>query len=385
MVAAISTTTVTVLPVFLLGGLAVQAGAELGFGPAGLGLAVALYFAVSALTSLPAGALVERYGATLTSRVGITFVAASMLAIGLWAHSYPALVVALLVSAGGNALGQLSSNVVLARGVPMHRQGLSFGVKQSAIPLCTLLAGAAVPTIALTIGWRWAFVIAAALALAALPLTVSGTSGRGPRAARADTPERATAALTVVAAGAALAAGAASALGIFLVDSAVTQGIDVTVAAATLTMGSVIGLAARLLGGWLADRRSGGHLIVISGLLAAGALGVGLLAVPGIAALLIGTALGYGLGWSWPGLMNFAVVRLHPAAPAAATSITQLGVYVGGSIGPIGFGLVAAGLGYPAAWLCAAAVMIVAAVLVLAGRRTLVAYRAARAPAPATP
>ena len=177
LVAAITTTTVTVLPVFLLGGLAVQVGADLGFGPAGLGLAVALYFAVSALTSLPAGALVERYGATLTSRVGITVVAAALLAIGLGARSYGALVGALLLSACGNALGQLSSNVVLARGVPTRRQGLSFGVKQSAIPLCTLLAGAAVPTIALTVGWRWAFVLAAALSLAALPLTVGGTSG----------------------------------------------------------------------------------------------------------------------------------------------------------------------------------------------------------------
>jgi MFS family permease len=292
-------------------------------------------------------------------------------------------VAALLVGAGGNALGQLSSNVVLAHGVPKHRQGLSFGVKQSAIPLCTLLAGAAVPTIALTIGWRWAFVIAAVLAFAALPLTVGGTSGRGPRSARADTAERATLALTVVAAGAALAAGAASALGIFLVDSSVAQGIDVTLAATTLTIGSVIGLSARLLGGWLADRRSGGHLLVISGLLAVGALGLGLLAVPGVAALLIGTALGYGLGWSWPGLLNFAVVRLHPTAPAAATSITQLGVYVGGSIGPVGFGLIAAHLGYSAAWLCSAGAMIVSAALVLAGRRMLVAYRTAREPAAA--
>ena len=30
------------------------------------------------------------------------------------------------------------------------------------------------------------------------------------------------------------------------------------------------------------------------------------------AALVAGVVLGFGLGWSWPGLMNFAVVRLHP-------------------------------------------------------------------------
>jgi hypothetical protein len=41
-VGAISTTIVSVVPVFLLGGLAVQIGEELDFSPAGLGAAVAI-------------------------------------------------------------------------------------------------------------------------------------------------------------------------------------------------------------------------------------------------------------------------------------------------------------------------------------------------------
>ena len=64
---AVTTTTVAVLPVFLTGGLAVQISRELGFDPAGLGLVVALYFLVSALASLPCGALVERFGSGATS------------------------------------------------------------------------------------------------------------------------------------------------------------------------------------------------------------------------------------------------------------------------------------------------------------------------------
>ena len=77
-------------------------------------------------------------------------------------------------------------------------------------------------------------------------------------------------------------------------------------------------------------------------LLAVGAAGLALLAVPGTPALAVGVLLGFGLGWSWPGLMNFAVVRLHPQAPAAATSITQTGVYAGGCLGPLSLGAVAA-------------------------------------------
>lgn len=378
-VGAVATTTAAVLPIFLVGGLAVQIGDELGFSPAGLGVAVALYFGASALVSLPAGWLVERYGDRLTSRAGVLISGGSMLGTALFAHSYPSLVAAMVLSAGGNALGQLSSNLSLARLVPRRRQGLSFGVKQSAIPVATLLAGAAVPTIALTVGWRWAFVAGAALTVLVLPLAPRGPRPTPrPKGGSDRGAERATGPLIVVALGAAFAAASASALGIFLVDSAVAQGIGAATAGAVLTLGGVIGAITRVGGGWLADRRSGNHLAVVAGTLGVGALGLALLAVGGATALVIGTVVGYGLGWSWPGVLNFAVVRLNPAAPASATSITQSGVYVGGCAGPLVFGLIAAD-SYPSAWLVAAAAMLAAAALMLLGRRLLLAHPAVRA------
>src|SRR4051794_2994757 len=48
---ALTTTIAVSVPVFLVGGLAVQIGEELGFSPAGLGLAVSAYFGASALAS----------------------------------------------------------------------------------------------------------------------------------------------------------------------------------------------------------------------------------------------------------------------------------------------------------------------------------------------
>jgi predicted MFS family arabinose efflux permease len=374
---AVTTTTVTVLPVFLTGGLAVQISAELGFDPAGLGLAVALFFGVSALAALPAGWLVERFGSGPTSRAGVLGAAAVMLAVAVAAHSYVALVAILLGSAWCNVLGQLSSNLTLARYVPPARLGLSFGIKQSAIPLATLIAGAAVPAVALTVGWRWAYVAGAGLALAALLVAPRDTAGRERTAA---TPgERATAALSVIGLAAGLGAAAASALGIFLVAAAVERGIDAGIAGLTLTLGSVVGLSVRLLNGWLADRRAGGHVAVVAASLLIGAGGLALLAVPGSPALVLGTVLAFGLGWSWPGLLQFAVVRLNPSAPAAATSIVQVGVYGGGFGGPVGFGVLAAQTSYPTAWLAAAATMLLAAGLMVLGRRMLLTHRAARA------
>ncbi|MEV0425262.1 MFS transporter [Micromonospora sp. NPDC050495] len=380
---AIITTIACVLPVFLLGGLAVQMGHDLHFSPAGLGLAVSVYFGISALASVPSGALVERYGPVTVARAGILLSAGSLLAVAALARSYPVLVLLLALSAAANALGQLASNAALAAHVPADRQGLSFGLKQAAIPISTLLAGAAVPTIALTAGWRWAFVAAAGAALAALP-AVPGQrreSTRRPAAGRAG-PGRA--ALLVVGVAATLAAAAANALGTFVVDSAAGRGLAPALAGLTLTLGSAVCVAARIGAGWLADRRAGGHVTVIAGMLVVGAAGLGLLALRGPAALVAGVVLGFGLGWAWPGLLNFAVVRLHPQAPAAATSITQTGVYAGGCVGPLGLGAVAAQLGYPAMWTVAGTAMLLAAALMLAGARLLTRAHPSSRPAPAS-
>ncbi|TDC72178.1 MFS transporter, partial [Micromonospora sp. KC606] len=242
---AVATTIACVLPVFLVGGLAVQMGDDLHFSPAGLGLAVAVYFGVSALASVPSGHLVERYGPVTVARAGILLAAACLLAIAVLARSYPVLVALLGLSAAANAFGQLASNAALARHVPAHRQGFSFGVKQAAIPASTLLAGAAVPAIALTAGWRWAFAAAAVAALAALPAVPPGEARPAARAARSRG-GRATVALVVVGVAATLAAAAANALGTFLVDSAVTRGLAPGLAGLTLTLGSAVCVTARV-------------------------------------------------------------------------------------------------------------------------------------------
>jgi len=366
---ALTTTIACSVPVFLVGGLAVQISGDLHFSPAGLGLAVSAYFGATALASVPAGALVEKFGSTAIARCGIAVSATSLLAVAALARSLWSLVLILALGAGANAMGQLASNTSLSRHVPRRRQGLSFGVKQAAIPVSTLLAGAAVPLVALTLGWRWAFVFAALGAVAALWLVpverdeanrTQGTAG-----------DRATAALIVIGLAAALASGAANALGTFLVDSAVARGIAPGPAGLALTLGSLVCVLARVGGGWQADLWPSRQVGVIAGLLAAGAIGLALIAVPGRAALVVGVVLGFGLGWSWPGLMNFAVVRLHPQAPAAATSITQTGVYAGGCVGPLALGALAEATGYPTMWTVAAIAMVSAAALMLLGSTML--------------
>ncbi|GII26339.1 hypothetical protein Pme01_59360 [Planosporangium mesophilum] len=355
------------MPVFLVGGLAVQISHDLGLTPAGLGLAVAVYFGVTAIGSLPVGALVERYGPGRTGRTAIIVSAASMLGIALAARSLTLLLLLLAAAATANSLGQLSSNASLARSVPPHRHGLTFGAKQSAIPLSTLLAGVAVPTVALTLGWRWAFGFGAVLAVVALALVPPDQPDH--RAAHERRRGSVGGGMLLLGVAAALASCAANSLSTFLVDSSVEHGMSPTAAALALTLGSALCIMCRLLAGWLADRWQRGHLGFVAGLLAVGAVGTILLGVDSFPALVVGVLLAFGLGWCWPGLLAFSVVRLRPQAPAAATSVTQTGVYAGASVGPLGFGLLATHTSYPVAWMVAAVAMALAAACVLLGAR----------------
>ena len=117
-------------------------------------------------------------------------------------------------------------------------------------------------------------------------------------------------------------------------------------------------------------------------MMATGAVGMALFATGSTAAFYVGTALVFALGWSWPGLLTFAVVRLNPSAPAVATSYTQTGVFAGGATGPLAFGLLVSGGSYRLAWSAAALAMVGATALMLTGRQMLVADRARRAPVP---
>ena len=369
--AAALSTVLGSLPVFLLGGLAVLVGEELGLGELQLGLAVSVFFTAAAVAAVPAGRLVARLGAR-RSTVAAALVSAVTLLVCAAAPGYAVLVAALAVAGAGNALAQIGSNEALARVVPPRRQGLAFGIKQSAVPAATLLAGLALPVLGLTLGWRAAFAGAALVAVGCVALAPADAPA-APRApgspAPAPDPERGP--LVVVALAAALGSGAAGGLGAFLVVAAVQVGLSPGQAGLLLAAGSGLSVAVRLAAGWDADRRTGGHLTVVTAMLGSGALGMALLATGSPALLLPAVVLAFALGWGWPGLLNLAVVRLHPSAPAAATSVSQGGVFLGAALGPVLFGLVVELASFRAAWSAAAVALLAAAGLMRVGRRLL--------------
>lgn len=365
-------TTACVLPVFLLGGLAVQIRTTLSLTVSQIGMGVAVFFLLSAIAATPAGSLIEKIQARRGLQGASALSVISLAGMGA-SPSYVWLLIFLGTGGLANAAAQVSSNLFLARQVPISRQGFAFGLKQAAIPAATLLGGLAVPTIGLTIGWRWAFLGGAFLALVQIPLIPpdQGFSANQRRGELAASSTMTMISLVVLASAAALGAMAANALGAFFVDSTVVAGVSEATAGLTFAAGSAAGLAMRIWAGWMADRRTAGKLLAVSGLLLVGACGYLLLASRVTVLVLPAAILCFGGGWGWPGLFNLAVVTQNRLKPALATGITHTGAFTGGIFGPLLFGFIVEKSSYDVAWLIASGWALLALIGVLLARRMI--------------
>lgn len=384
-VVAVLATILAMLPVFLLGSVAILVRSELGFDEAALGLSLSCFYATTTLCSVPGGHVAERLGARRTLVVATSASACSLGGIALLAHSWVTMTAFLVLGGAANGLAQPASNLALAHGVTPTRMGFAFGVKQAAIPMAGLVAGLALPAVALTLGWRWAFAgcaLAAVVIAGVAPRVVGAGPSRREPAAQEDAPRGP---LIILACACAFGSAPGVALGAFLVQSSVESGLSAEIAGLILALGGAVGVLARLISGWLADRREGGHLTVVACMLVLGAGGYGLVAVSDgrIGLLIAGTTLAFGLAWGWPGLYFLAIVRLNPNAPAAASGVGQAGGAAGGVLGPLLFGMVVAAGSYPVAWWGAGASALMSALLMVVGRQAFI--RRSRASAASEP
>jgi MFS family permease len=147
-----------------------------------------------------------------------------------------------------------------------------------------------------------------------------------------------------------------------------------------MALGSGINILVRVAVGHLADRRYGRNLPVVAIQMLVGGASLAALSIGSPSVVVPAGLVAFALGWSWPGLLLYAVVRVGRDAPGTASGIIQAGAFVGGAAGPALFGVMVGLVGYQTAWQAATACFAVAAGLVLLARRMFIADLVARPP-----
>lgn len=374
-------------PVFLTGALGVQLTDEVALSATQIGLAMGVSFTIAALLSAPMGRVAERLGPRRGFSVGLSVTASSMLAVAVFARSFWQFCLFLGVAGTANALNQPSANLMLTTHIPAERLGVALATKQSGMPAAALLGGVAVPAVALTVGWQWAYVMGALLAVAAMAAFPSDVGGRSARhietdesgTARSARPDLGVPLLVLYATVGMLGATNAGAMVGFITSGAEASGMEPGAAGLVLSLGSLVGVASRLFQGWEVDRKGILPIQRLVWLYGLGGLGVLVLAVDIPLTYVLAPLPAFAFGWAWPGLFNLSVLRNNPSAPAAATGISQVGVFVGAALGPALGGVIIDNGSYRALWLFGAATLIVGSLLAMYLRTRIRAAREAAA------
>lgn len=371
LLAAMLSATLSMLPVHLLGASAVLMREDLHFDQAHLGLAVAAFFAAFGVVAWMAGHISQTWGPRAGLLIATTCSCVSLLGIATLVHNWATMLVFLMIGGAGNAFAQTGGNLALTWGVGVGRQGMAFGLKQSAIPTSSLLAGAAVPIIGLTVGWRWSYVAVLALAPVLYGLLAKGFAGGTSLRADHSAPATDWSMLIALAVAYGGAAGASATLGAFLVESAVFSGVNIGAAGGLLAMGSVISIASRLGVGWIVDRRGEADLMIVAIMLSLGAAGYLALANGSIVLFALGAAVAFGAGWGWNGVFNHAIVSMNKRNPGTATGLAMMGMAAGGVLWPLAFGLLVTEVSFRAAWIATAGLSFTSALVLVVSVRMM--------------
>jgi len=133
---------------------------DLQVSPALVGVYVSMTYAGAMAASLMGGATVNRLGAIRVSQWGLLLCATGLLLCAVpW---FPAMGLgAVLIGLGYGPITPASSHL-LARTTPKHQMSLVFSLKQTGVPLGSLLAGALVPPLLLVLNWHASLAVVAA-------------------------------------------------------------------------------------------------------------------------------------------------------------------------------------------------------------------------------
>ena len=359
------TMAIGVMPSFAFGPLAPFVLDEFDLNLATLGLLTTSFNVGTAVMSRAAGRAVDRFGArNLTVMMSLGTALASAM---IWrATTVWWLLLASLVAGCAYAIANPATNVSIATLFSRKRKPVALGIKQAGVSVGSLLAGVALPPIALSLGWRGAVGV---LAVAAVAIATSIWIWL-PETDRLPTPEVAEPhqrSMIVLAIYAFFTASGTSSflayLAVYLRDEA---GFTITAAGLAYGLAGGIAIAGRVFWGWgfdpvLSSRSWAGLLLIAAVGMVVSIL---ILLAPTaaflawVAVLLLGTCV-----LSWSALFAVAVSSLAgESRPATATGLAYVGFYSGLAVSPPLFGaIVDATGGFTSAWIMTSACFLAAA------------------------
>jgi MFS family permease len=338
--------------------LAPEIARDFGVSTKLVGVFVGVLYVGSMTASLTSGHFIARYGAIRVSQICVLICAIGIaLVASLPSQAAPLLVVAPVVIGLGYGAITPASSEVLSRTAPPHRLALTFSIKQTGVPAGAALAGAALPSLALAIGWRPALFIIGASGVCVAALAQSTRRRldiRGPERdfslaalfapLRVLVRHRALVELSIV--GFVYAAMQVCLMSFLVVYLTEAVGYPLIEAGLALTIANVGGIIGRILWGavadqWVPPRRLLGMIGIAS---AACAFATATFSAEWpLTALLVLAAFFGATGIGWNGVQLSEVARHAPPGQAGAiTGASGFITFAGVVMGPPLFALVAA-------------------------------------------
>lgn len=333
------------LPVFLVAALFPQITAQIPAVDGAVGVCVAAFWVAAALSSNGAGWLTARIGVRHSLHTTLGLAGVSLLGTVGLSPRWEFLPLWLAVGGVATGLCHPATNQLLVKLVKPDAQAVAFGIKQSALPVATLLSGFAIPVVALTVGWQWAYIAAVlATGLAFVSLFISMEAGDGRTPAGSKGPSQSSRPLLSASSkvyfrclgcATSLASGASMIVSAYAVVNAPVGVVSHASAGTMLGIASAIAIVSRISLGWWAGATGARPLRIVVALLLIGLLGALLLAVGSAVLYMAGLAFALGFGWAWPGLVHYTVSRTAREGTPRATGMVQTGTYIGCCSGPL--------------------------------------------------
>ncbi len=320
--------------------------------PALVGLYVSLTYAGAMVATLMGGATVALMGAIRVSQWGLVLCALGLLLCAVpW---LPSMVLgAVLIGLGYGPITPASSHL-LARTTPAHQMSLVFSIKQTGVPLGSMLAGAVVPPLALLGNWHLSLVAVAVVCLlcagVSQSLRAELDSDRQP-----DTRIRwgsLIEPIRLVLAHRVLLTMASCSFMFSMVQLSLTTYLvtflhddlsyGLVAAGLALSVTQLGGIGGRVVWGYVADRWLGARrmLLLLASMMALGALASAFLATDTPQAVVLAILVGFGasaIGWNGVYLAEVAR-RAPPGMASMATGGTLAFTFLGVVVGPPIFG-----------------------------------------------